>query len=288
MKQYFLFALLLLCFSCASDHDPYLDPDIEEKEEKEEAEEIDSVALFKLACSKPVVTFIDDDTNDIPAIERYFNACNAADIKGGFAVLTLRFQLFPQMKDMLLGYKAQGFDCIIHGYNQEEYFRKNPTTGEPADYVRAEENFARGLREMEESGFKDFNFWCTPYGAYDPPLQEMAQRYGMNCLISSGGRSPNLNDGSSSRWALTRCSFNPDKDGSNYYLDLMKSVVDKTIETNGWMLITTHMAQDEWKESAQMVKFFSLVSYIKSKGVDIMPISKAWEFKKPIYDHYKK
>lgn len=230
--------------------------------------------LFARAMPSPTITLIDDDTLNLAAITKYHNSCIANGVKGGYAVLTQKLENDPQIKNLLLDYESEGFSMNIHAYSQISAYNR----GTARDIAEAEANFVKGLRQMRDFGFVDYNYWCTPFGVSDNDIQGIAKRHGIKCLIRSG---INAYVGSEriSRYAIPRASLNPNSDA----LTQCKNLVDKCVQNKGWLLITTHFYESGWDSTSIFDEF---IQYALSKGCVFKTISEAWTERKYIFDLY--
>lgn len=229
---------------------------------------------FATATTHPTITLIDDDTISVEAVQRYYNACVANDVKGGYAVLTANLENNTALKNLLLDYESAGFSMNIHAYSQVDAFNSGATR----DIAVAEANFCKGLRQMREFGFLDYMYWCTPFGVSDSDIQDVARRHGIKCLIRSGINTAYVDTKSLSRFDIPRASLNP----NDTALQQVEALVDKIALTNGWLLVTTHMA--DWGSDTS--RFTDFVTYAKNKGCVFKTISEAWAERQYIFDLY--
>lgn len=230
---------------------------------------------FATATTAPVITLIDDDTISVEAVQRYYNACIANDVKGGYAVLTANLEDNETLKNLLLGYEDKGFSMNIHAYSQVDAYNSGATR----DIVVAEANFCKGLRQMREFGFLDYMYWCTPFGVSDADIQGLAKRHGIKCLIRSGINTAFVGTGDLSRFDIPRASLN----NNDTALQQLKSLVDKIVAANGWLLVTTHMSESSWSDTSRFTEF---VTYAKNNGCVFKTISEAWAERQYIFDLY--
>ena len=124
-------------------------------------------------------------------------------------------------------------------------------------------------------------YWCTPFGVADEEIQGIAKRHGIKCLIRSGINAIETTE-RNSRYKIARASLNQNTES----LNSLKALVDKCASVNGWLLVTTHMAETGWSDNLSL--FNEFVTYAKSKGCEFKTISEAWRIREPIYSFYEK
>lgn len=233
--------------------------------------------LFNQATQNPTITLIDDDTISVDAVTNYYNACADNGIKGGYAVLTANLENNAELKNLLLSYEEKGFSMNIHAYSQINAYN----SGASRNIVDAEANFVKGLRQMREFGFLDYNYWCTPFGVSDSDIQNVAKRHGLKCLIRSGIQTAYVGTTRMNPFAIPRASLNPNAEA----LGQCKTLVDSCAANNGWLLITTHFYEQAWSGSTSI--FDEFVQYALGKGCVFKTISEAWIERKPIFELYE-
>ena len=233
--------------------------------------------LFKNATSKPIITFCDDDTATVESVTRYHDACERNGIKGCYAMLDCQLSKITELKDLLLSYERQGYHCVTHGYTQGSFYLNDSNR----DLSLCEDDLIHSQQSFANYGFTDYKYWCTPYGVADDDIRNLAKKWGFKCAISSGNSDFNTSEEKLGRFALRRCTLNNNAEG----LIEMKSRVDAAAACNGWLIITTHMAEEQWVSNQDV--FDELVAYAKEKGMVPMTINQAWQLREPIYRLYE-
>lgn len=234
--------------------------------------------LFEKA-NKPIITFIDDDTINAESVQRYHDACLNAGIKGGYACITSNLDANEGLAELLKSYEREGFHVTYHCHTQSAFYRINDR-----DSVALENDVVTGLQKMKSYGFVDYNQWCTPYGVSDEEIQNLAQKWGLECIVTSGGSSYETTEAKRGRFGLERMSFEPtDKDGG-FNLSDIKNVILEASKNNGWVLITTHFSS--WTQDG-FARFKELVDYAKDNDFEVKTLNEAWRIRKPIYEFYE-
>lgn len=199
--------------------------------------------------------------------------------------------------DKLLDYEDEGFGMLIHCY-QQVYSSGSPwihyqRTKAQTDECRA--NLAKGMRDMREMGFVNFNHWITPGGHMEKDLQTMARLFGMKSMASIGnGRHNTMQD--LNRFYIKRLSLHPIDDTVPGSVAGIKNYIDKCAEDNlgGWLIITTHFNEWgnlTWDETLDAngypvgySRFNEVIQYAITKGLVPMSYQEAWTYYEPILE----
>ena len=236
--------------------------------------------LFEQATAAPIITFIDDDTTDLAAVQRFKNTCDELGIVGGFAVVTSNLDSQPELAEALQEYEKEGFHMCLHCDVHNRFYA--PAT---RDYAQCRSDFVTGIRKMKKYQFADPMFWCIPYGSPDKEMEDMAKKWGMECLVASGCNSYETAEAKNGRFALRRCSLDPTDDGALTTLDRLKQLVRMAVAENGWLLITTHFTEDGWIDNQD--RFKELVNYALEQGMQVKTLNEAYRIREPIYRLYE-
>ena len=235
--------------------------------------------LFDKAVNKPIITFIDDDTVNIEAVTLYHDACVNAGIKGGYACITQNLDVNEGLADQLLAYEREGFHTTYHCHTQSNFYRLTNR-----DSVALENDFVMGLQKMKSYGFTDYNLWCTPYGVSDDEIQNLARKWGMECLVTSGSNEYETTEAKHGRFSLKRISLEPTDTEGGFNISDIKQVITEASKVNGWVLITTHFSA--WT-SEGFPRFKELVDHAIANGFEVKTLNEAWRIRKPIYEFYE-
>ena len=234
----------------------------------------------KINALNPTVTFIDDDTMSVSAVQRYHTILSSKNVKGCYAVVTKYLEQDANLKALLLGYEDDGFGMLFHAYWQDTYYMDNSNR----DIALAEADYCKGMRDMRTFGFLDYNYWVAPYGVMDSEIQSMCKRHGARCLMSTSNstyiRSNGLNGKAETvdRYAMPRCSLGyNDTQYPNFTLADLKAQIDKCVENNGWIIITTHVQQwaEEYGDTPDQ-RLAEVIQYALDSGCDIKTFAEAY------------
>ena len=237
--------------------------------------------LFKKATEKPICCIIDDDSPSADAMETFATVMESNGVQGTIACLTAIIDSQQDLKSKLLELERRGHQVVLHGYTQNEAYKTAKNVGD-ANYKIAEDDFVHGLHDLISAGFVDCKFWVTPYGVSQKCLQQLARKWGMECLITTAKKEFNRTDGKFSRYEIQRSGLNAADTGTLSQAELIE-LADKCAAENGWLLVNTHITNG-WNNDFTRINEF--ISHCKEKGFEFMTLGEAWRVHKPIYDWY--
>lgn len=237
--------------------------------------------VFKNAASFPIITFIDDDTPTVAAVQLYHDICVELGIKGGYAVITQQLDKQPELTELLLQYEREGFHATTHCNAQTNIYQ----TGSTRNLSACEEDLVTALQKMQKYGFTDYKLWCSPYGVSDTDIQNLARKWGMECLVKSGCSTYETTEAKSGRFALQRISLQQQDTEGGFNMAGIKNAIDEAVAVNGWVLITTHMSEAGWADNLD--RFREVVNYAKNAGMKVKTLNEAWRIREPIYKLYE-
>lgn len=233
--------------------------------------------LTKVTRRKPVISFVDDDTSSVALVQRYYNACELAGVKGDFAVQTMELTNQDGLADLLLEYEEKGFGMLYHCYSQIPAYN----VGDTRNIVTAEQNFVKGLRDMRNYGFCNYHYWITPYGVHDSAIKQIAIRHGMKCLVSAANWNYNLPT-NGDRYFIKRADI-PSNDTGVHTLEDLKALIDSAKDENAWIICTTHF--NTWAEDADDTRIKQIADYARNLGFECLNFAEAFEIYGNAYKH---
>lgn len=242
-------------------------------------EKIDKI--FKKATEKPICCIIDDDSPSADAMETFATVMENNGVQGTIACLTAIMNSHQDLKSKLLELERRGHQIVLHGYTQNEAYKTAVNIGDE-NYKIAEDDFVHGLHDLISAGFVNCKFWVTPYGVSQKCLQQLARKWGMECLVTTAKKEFNRTDGKFSRYEIQRSGLNAADTGALSQAELIE-LADKCAAENGWLLVNTHIT-DGWNKDFTRINEF--ISHCKEKGFEFMTLGEAWRVRKPIYDWY--
>jgi hypothetical protein len=207
-------------------------------------------------ANRPIISFVDDDTLTVANVQLAHTNWTNAGIKGVFACITKKLGDQVGLSDLLNTYEKEGHQCVYHCYDQiGDYY----TTGR--DTAIVENDFVRGLKDMQLSGFSNWKYWVTPGGAHDEWLRRLAMKWGMKGLFNAKGSYNSLD--TTNRFDITRQKIDGLVDGTTS-LQTIKNIIDGCINNNGWLIMYSHQTTDSQWVGNNVIS--DLVSYIDNRA----------------------
>lgn len=226
---------------------------------------------------KPMITFIDDDTTRLEYVKIFHDIFAAKGLTANYAVITQQLEKDPALLEALLQYEKEGFGMLYHC----DYQSGNKTlywqSGANRDMAQAEANFKAGLEKMEAFGFSNYKYWVSPYGVYDAAMQNLAKKYGMECLISYNKNSFIGEGGNCSRFNIPRYALSATGDNN---LPHIMDAIDACVMENGWIIITTHVNEWDGQYDEMSQKVSDLIQYALDNGMEIVTFEEGYEIAK--------
>lgn len=240
----------------------------------------------RISSLEPTITIIDDDTTNIEYVERYHDICEEMGVKGNYAVITSRLETVTGLKEKLLQYEDEGYGMLYHVYTQAgaTYFQP----GSSRDMALAEANYCKGVRQMREFGFTNYNYWISPYGVNDEDMQDLCKRHGAQCLISTYNNTfirPNgmTGKGVAERYNIPRCSLGHNAERYPYFtIEMLKDQITQCASAHGWLIITTHV--NEWGSSSDGDnRLKEVIQHALSNGCVFKTFAEAFEDRRALF-----
>lgn len=224
--------------------------------------------------SKKIVTWIDDDTVSVTAIEKVKTICDELGMKSTFGCITGRAT--EDVISALKEYQRQGFHITTHTATHTRWYKDEG--GEPI-YTPSERetDLIISIEMLRENGFIDSDFiiypgtslqqsdvkplamkWCR--GGVDP-----GDAYkGVNYLYGAG------------KYKISREFINKGTDVSVY-----KAYIDSAeAKENSWLVFGTHSGSSS---DFDPVLTKGVLSYALSKGYVPMTLNEAMKYREALY-----
>lgn len=223
----------------------------------------------------PIITFIDDDGRNAyatvvqPLLDSY-------GYKGTVAVITSEVGFENALTlEQLNELKLNGYEIVSHSHTHSPNIY-NPTDNDGVSDEAIYNDLVASRTWIETNGF---NSECLifPFGHYG----EKASKFVRQAIKAGFQFACNANSGKS----------NDAKVINTYWLDRvfvmnsnslqnLKTLVDRCIENNGWLILSTH-AYDE-SEMGDLTNLRSILAYINEKNVAVKTFGEASSIKKNI------
>lgn len=216
---------------------------------------------------RPLMTFIDDDSC-IEFASIWTSICEEKGIKVNCAVICdavgdsshLSWGQIEQMHN----------DGIVEFVNHTDA-QENLAGIDPEEaYTRVK----KCKDALASHGIKTGDILVYPYGTYDETAIDAFKGICRCGITTDKGSEITWNEPPVRTFALWRNELVESSASANPSLDWMKSVVDKAIEKNAWVIWMSHSQYAGFDASA-IANIKSLIDYAREKNVDIVTVSEA-------------
>lgn len=222
-----------------------------------------------------IVSFVDDDSGQyVPDI--WGPIIDSTGIKMGFACITgyMGGGIDDTIPDVFRQFSIKylkklyedGHDVYSHSWNHHE-FNKEETTLEDLDFqCRASKKW------MIDNGFdRNINIIVAPGGIGQRHIEkkDVIRKYYEYAVEAGHGINPEPLD----NWCIYRVNADTES------LDSLMHAVDIAKEEKALLVFMNHAYELNKDKGNQSHKIISLIRYIQSCNIDIMPLSKALEYK---------
>lgn len=154
------------------------------------------------------------------------------------------------------------------------------------DLELAEENLRRGIQDLNDYGFSNYEYWVAQYGSHDEELQSLVKKCGLNALVAISMPYNIGFEGEYGRWCMPRYGLNINDGGSS--LTKIKAAIDEAAasETPQWIIVGTHF-NTGWTENDVNNTFKVMVNYAKSKGLEFVTLHEGMIEWLPVFDLFE-
>jgi len=216
-----------------------------------------------------MVTFIDDDGTS-QFLTEMKPILDSRNIKASLAIITDGVGMAGHItKQQLLDLQSEGFDVLSHSKTHEADIFKNNLRSIPDAAI--EKEFRDSKQYLKDNGFKGYNTIVYPWGNFGSEASRFEKiagkyyKYGLNASIAYTGSSMN-------RMYINRYPLQKTQD----FNTILKPVIDKCIDENGWLILYTHAYNSSHFSSEYLAQ---TIDYIQQCKVPILTFSKAVKIK---------
>src|SRR5699024_9336375 len=203
----------------------------------------------------PSFTWIDDDGLQL-AFDRLLPIARDLGVPLTFAIITSRFNVEGFVdKETVKDVYEEGFDIVDHSYAHDTNYRSTEMT-----QSELRKDLAKTKEIWESLGIPNNNH-VIPFGANTPTTQRIYREFFDSAIMTSVTRD-NIEEGRGApnflpldNYRLERISYNHSS------LNYIKDQIDDAVANNGWIIIYSHMAADDYDEN----KIRAILNYAKEK-----------------------
>lgn len=246
-----------------------------------------SSTIPSVGNGKAMITLIDDDTNylKIPIIK---GICDELGVKCTFACITGHldsgYTNSNELITLLTDYQNEGFHISSHSWGHNNMWQWKDLTEEQKRILY--KDLLKSFSDLESKGFLDCRMFVSPGGGHLSSVQKLVEGWA-DCLVNAGDDDNKIfyNKGfQDGRYNIYRVFINADLHPN---LDYYTTLIDEAISSDAWLVFGTHSGANSWSPTEfneTLVK--NVIQYAVDKGVDVLPLNKAFKRRKFMYDMY--
>lgn len=220
----------------------------------------------------PMLTWIDDDTMDINAVQSIKAIADSLNVKCTYACIAEKLVDIEGLKNTLLSYQEDGFNIVSHSWSHGSMWSSGSI-----NIDQCEKEVVKSLVAMKQAGFINCDHIATPNGYNSEQLRNRLIKY-VNTLVYGVSNNPLNHLYGNGSLNIKRVFISAGTDLS-YYQDL----IDSAVLGQDWLVLGTHSGIQE-QFDGQLVT--NVISYAKTKNMKICTLDEAYRLRKPCYDLY--
>lgn len=236
----------------------------------------DAENIVKLANTPPkkILTWIDDDTANITAINSVKEICESLGIRCTLATITGNWtdEILAELKDA----QANGYHITTHGDSSHTVWRT-----ETKDVLDGD--LATSISKLQLNGFVDSNMFVYPGATVDRTdvnVEAIVKKW-CECAVKdyvSGGGIYHTGYGQG-RYLINRRFIDKSAHAeAEYYTNILDSFSDDDCP---WYVFGTHSNNSTQFDSALVT---AVLTYALENGWEIMTLNEAYKYRKKYYD----
>ena len=226
------------------------------------------ISKCNLVTPKKILTWIDDDTSSVSAIESVMTICETLGIRCTFATITHNWTSAIITK--LLAAQDAGYHIASHGHSSHATWRD-------ADILTLDGDLSLSIRELQQAGFLDADMLVYPGGTNARQgLQDIVAKW---CRCAVKDYSSNYWTGyGEGRYQINRKFIDKSSHSSvSYYTNLLGALSE---DSAPWYVYGTHSSHSS-EFDADLVS--DVLSYALQDGWTIMTLNQAYKYRERYY-----
>lgn len=238
-------------------------------------------ASAKNFAAGPTLTFIDDDGSK-EALENWESICDELGINITSALVTNSVGVGGHASwEDVERLQSKGFEFVSHTHN---HINLTTTSAE-----KIETELSETIKALKEHGC-EYRYLVYPYNAINTDLMPLVGRYFEAGVGLGSGKTDNslpIYTYHIRRYSINDSSITVEKEyngeivsaASFKTLDTLKNYIDDAVVNNGWMIIMTHLRNDEnfYFDDAMRSNIVELCNYAVERGVEIKTFGEAFD-----------
>lgn len=223
---------------------------------------------------KKILTWIDDDTASLDAVQSVRTVCNTLGIRCTFASIT------HSLDDAMI---AELKDAQDHGYHVTTHGNASHSTWRTADTLTLDGDLAKSISILQGNGFLDCDMFVYPGNTIDREDADILGvtkkwcRCGVKDYVSASGAY--WTEYGQGRYLINRRFIDKSSHSTaSWYTNQLDALSEND---NPWFVIGTH-SNNSSQFDAQLVS--DVISYAIENGWTVMTLNQALKYRMRIYD----
>ena len=211
-----------------------------------------------------VLTVIDDDTENVAAVERVHAVAAAEGVRVTFAALGRNLDREKELGATLRRYQAEGHEIASHGYAHSPSLWKSAAFNRQAIV----EDIERAEKTLQREGFSPKAF-VYPYGRFAPAAlrSRMLETVGGHYALAFDARGELNRNGRTCPLYVARHPLR--KYDSSF---MTRRLIDDAADRGGWLVLLTHSGQRLF--DPELLR--EAIAYAKERGAKVLPATAAF------------
>ena len=229
------------------------------------------ISKCDLVTPKKIITWIDDDTSSVSAIESVMTICETLGIRCTFATITHNWTSAIITK--LLAAQDAGYHIASHGHSSHTFWRESNALALDGD-------LSLSIREMQQAGFIDSDMFVYPGGSVDRQDVDVPSVIAKwcRCGVKDYLNSAYCTGYGQGRYKINRKFIDKSSHSSiSYYTNLLGALSE---DSAPWYVYGTHSSHSS-EFDADLVS--GVLSYALQDGWTIMTLNQAYKYRERYY-----
>ena len=229
------------------------------------------ISKCNLVTPKKILTWIDDDTSSVAAIESVMTICEALGIRCTFATITHNWTSAITTK--LIEAQDAGYHIASHGHSSHTFWRESNALALDGD-------LALSIRELQQAGFLDADMFVYPGNSVDRQDVDVPGVIAKwcRCGVKDYLNSTYCTGYGQGRYKINRKFIDKSSHSTvSYYTDLLDALSE---DSAPWYVYGTHSSHSS-EFDADLVS--GVLSYALQNGWTVMPLNQAFRYRERYY-----
>ena len=240
--------------------------------------------FLKESATKPIITWIDDDTvlASTKGISFAKQVADSLGIKCTFACITSGTNgedglLNTTLCDTLLQYQNEGFHICTHSNTHNKDIWKSSSGVYTKENLNAD--IITSLKLLREKGFIDYEYLVAPWGFVTDDIKDICEKWGIKCNVNASASVANHIAGNG-RYNINRTFISAVSNADSQYY---KDMIDDALINGDWLIFGTHSGMNQETGGWDSTLVTDVFQYAIDKGIEILPLNQAFRRRETLY-----